>query len=116
MKNELIINKATAIYTGGGIYCYYAELNDGNWLMGCDDWIIVVNANPLFNVEIYNESGYEEWQQEHLVEYIPDSERPLHLTRLIDVILQGNSIKEWDNFLTGDLKTRYKLLSEEMHS
>ena len=108
------IARATAIYSGGNIYLYYAELDNGNWLMGCDDWVIVVNTNPLRDMETFEASGFEDWQQEHLVMYVQEAERPRQLVKLIDVILQGNTIKEWDNFLCYDLEIRHRLLSEEI--
>ena len=32
------IVKANATYTGGGFYAYIAELENGNYFVGADDW------------------------------------------------------------------------------
>ena len=32
------IVKANACYTGGGFYAYIAELENGNYFVGADDW------------------------------------------------------------------------------
>lgn len=96
--NNTNSKKATAIYTGGGIYTYYAELTDGNWLMGCDDWIIIINTNPLVSEEAFEQSGYSEWQQEHLITYIPDEQLPKILMQLIDTIFEKHTIEKYDNY------------------
>ncbi len=102
------IQKATAVYTGGGIYLYYAGLDNGNWLLGNDDWFIVVNENPLANEKTYEDSDYCEWQEEHMVEQIPEEQYQKVLNSVLDVIFNGKTIKEYDNFSIGDLQDRYK--------
>ena len=104
MKNN--INKATAIYTGGGMYIYYAELENGNWLIGGDEWFAEVNTNPLVDEETFEAAQYYEWQMEHLVREIPEEEFSETLNNVIDVILSGKTIKEYDNFLNYELEKR----------
>ena len=104
------ITKATAVYSGGGIYLYYAELKNKQWIMGNDDFLIMVDSNPLANEQIYEDSNYSEWQEEHLVKEIPEEEHQEVLNNIIDVILDGKTIKEYDNFSKGDLKDRYAAL------
>ena len=101
------IKRATAVYSGGGIYLYYAELENKQWIMGNDDWLIIVNANPIENKQIFENSGYYEWQLKHLVKEIPEEEYQEVLNNIIDVILDGKTIEEYDNFSKGDLKDRY---------
>ena len=102
------IMKATAVYSGGNIYLYYAELENKNWIMGNDEWLIVVNQNPIADEETFENSGYYEWQEEHLVKQIPEEDFQKVLNKIIDVILDGKTIKEYDNYSIGDLQDRYK--------
>lgn len=88
------IKKATAIYTGGGIYEYIAELENGNWIYGSDEGLIIVDKSPL---EDYEECGYVEWQQEHLVLYIDDEDFQEWLNKIIRTILNGD-VFEKHNF------------------
>lgn len=104
------MKQATAIYTGGNIYNYYAELEDGRWLMGSEEWMIIVNENPLDKKWVMNEvieSDTYDWQMEHLVDYIPDDKFHEVLDAIIDEIIQGNTIKEFDNFTVTELKQRH---------
>ena len=102
------IKKATAVYSGGGIYLYYAELENGNYLMGSDDGLLIVNTNPLANEEVFEESNYYEWQEEHLVKFINDDDFQKVLNQVLDVIFNGKTIKEYDNFSLSELKERYE--------
>ena len=102
------ITKATAVYSGGGIYLYYAELENKHYLMGNDDWLIVVDSSPLADEKTYEESNYIEWQEEHLVKVIPEEDYQKTLNNILDTILNGKTIKEYDNFTIGDLQDRYK--------
>ena len=105
MKENII--KATAIYSGGNIYLYYAELNDGNWILGDGDFFTVVNTNPLKDEDTFDDSCFYEWQQEHLVKEIEESEITSVLLAIIEVILEGNTIPGWNNFATSELETIY---------
>lgn len=105
MENIL---KATAIYSGGGIYLYYAELNNKQWIMGNDDWLIVVNINPLADEKTFDNSGYYEWQMEHLMREIFGEEYHRVLNSILDTILDGKTIKDYDNFSISELQNRYK--------
>lgn len=96
------IKRATAVYSGGNIYLYYAELENGNWLFGDDYSFMIVNANPLTD----EESEYGEWQEEHLVTYLSDEETPFILNNVIEVIEEGRTIKEYDNFILYELQAR----------
>lgn len=58
--------KVEPTYTGGGIYIFTGRLDNGNYFIADGDnfWVRLVNADPHEN---WDESGYEEWQVEHLV-------------------------------------------------
>ena len=101
------IIKATAVYSGGGIYLYYAEMENKQWIMGNDEWLIIVNENPIVNEETFENSSYYEWQEEHLVKQISEEEYQEVLNKILETIFDGKSIKEYDNFSIGDLEDRY---------
>lgn len=102
------ITKATAVYSGGNIYLYYAELENKQWIMGNDEWLIVVNTNPIADDETFENSGYYEWQMEHLVEEISEKYYQETLNKILETIFKGKTIIDYDNFLIGELKDRYK--------
>lgn len=102
------ITKATAVYSGGNIYLYYAELENKQYIMGDEDWLIVVDKNPLENEQTYEDSGYYEWQEEHLVKQIPEEEYQEVLNKILEAIFDGKIIEEYKNFLISDLEDRYK--------
>lgn len=58
---------ANATYTGGGIYIYTGQFDNGNYFQtstGWEDYIQELNANPEEN---WDENSDEMWQNEHLV-------------------------------------------------
>ena len=98
------IKKATAIYSGGGIYLFYAELENKNWIMGNDDFLIVVNTNPL----VTDESDYYDWQMEHLVEEISENDYQKVLNRILETIFDGKTMEEHNNYLISELERLYE--------
>ena len=102
------ITKATAVYSGGNIYLYYAEMENKQWIMGNDEWLIVVNTNPIIDDETFYNSGYYEWQEEHLVKQIPEEQYQEVLNNILETIFKGESIEEYDNFSMDELLYRYK--------
>ena len=110
MNNK--IKRATAIYSGGGIYLFYAEQEDGNWILGNDMDLIMVNKNPLENEETFELSGHPEWQEAHLVEYIHEECFQQVLNSILDVIFEGRTIEEWNNFSKDELRKFYKSIPQ----
>ena len=110
---NLNILRATAIYSGGNIYLYYAELENKNWIFGDEYSFIIVNTNPLENAETFEESSYPEWQQEHLIEEVPDGNHQEILNQIIDAILEGRLVKGWGNYSEAELKSRKTDSSKE---
>lgn len=113
---ERKIKSQTAIYTGGGIYCYYGELEDGNYFMADDiyECARILNANPL------EETGEEyfpfvvddvEWQEKHLVEDFEDWKFIKQL--FIKLINDGCNFTEHHNWSKGDIEDKYKSLREK---
>jgi len=102
------IKRATAIYSGGCIYIYFAELETGNWLMGDDEGtMVIVNTNPLADEETFDDSMFYEWQQEHLVREIPAEEYHETLNAVLDVIFKGDIVPGYGNYSLTELETRY---------
>lgn len=75
------ITEANAIYTGGGIWLFYGKLSDGNYFLTDDNgWTQILNADPS-NLD---ESTYSEWQEEHLIKELRNTERKLFCEQLLD--------------------------------
>jgi hypothetical protein len=111
------IKRATAIYTGGGCYIFYAELADGNWMYGTDDCMVVVDTNPIADMETFEASTWYEWQLDHLVEEIPFEKIQSMLKRIIEVILRGDTdvtsgIDGIHNYSISDMKYIYHTMGE----
>jgi len=58
------IKAATAIYTGGGIYIYYGQLENGLYFRACDDWesISICDADTS-----HDDADYCEFYDTHQV-------------------------------------------------
>ena len=80
--NEIL--EANAVYTGGNIWLFYGKLVNGDYFLTDDDgWTRILNADP----SDLEESTFEEWQQEHLVEDLSGSKRTLFCDKLLDWLL-----------------------------
>ena len=102
------IKRATAIYTGGNVYLYYAELLDGNWIFCDGDSCAVLNENPLRNQETFDASCCIEWQQAHMIKEITEENEIRSILRsILAVIFNGKTIPEWDNFAEPELQRIY---------
>jgi uncharacterized HAD superfamily protein len=58
------IQNATAIYTGGNIYIYYGQLENGLFFRACDDWDFIELCNADTSTE---EADYHEFYEEHSI-------------------------------------------------
>lgn len=56
------IKNATAIYTGGNIYIYYGQLENGLYFRACDDWDFIELCDSDTSVE---DADYIEFYEEH---------------------------------------------------
>lgn len=90
MKNYEI-KSATAEYTGGGIYVYYGQFNDGTWFKSSDCWESVEICNADTSTE---ESDYCEFYETHLIESIEGEAYKELFNKIIQWIIdnapQGN--------------------------
>jgi len=99
------IIKANAEYTGGGIYRYTAQTDNGTWLVGNSEWDVIceVNADP----DETEDSWYNEWYDDHqTAEHVKDYIE--FLTAMLGWILENEPKGNYD---TGDIR-RY--LQEEL--
>ena len=61
------IAKATAIYTGGGIYLYVGQLADGTYFLTADDYmdyVLFLDTDPCTCID---DCCYEQWQSHHRI-------------------------------------------------
>lgn len=58
------VKNATAQYTGGGIYIYYGELDNGLWFRTADEDMYISICDSDTSVD---EADYPEWYEEHEV-------------------------------------------------
>ena len=77
---------ANAEYTGGNIYRYTAQTDNGTWLVGNSEWDVIyeVNADP----DATEDSWYEEWYEEHQVAEHEDDYLEL-LTQMLGWIIEN---------------------------
>ena len=66
------IKTANAVYTGGNIWLFYGETTDGSFFL-TDDYgcTLLLNESP----EDMDKSLYPDWQEEHKIRELFDSER-----------------------------------------
>ena len=80
----MAIKKADAVYTGGNIWLFYGELEDGNFFLTDDNGCTqILNADPGADLE---EACFAEWQEAHLVRELQHDERMRFCDELLDWI------------------------------
>lgn len=100
MKNYEIKN-AMAEYTGGGIYCYYGQFNDGTWFKGSDNWESISVCDADTSTE---DSDFEEFYEVHLLHEI-EGEQYKHLFNKILKWIIDNAPK--GNYQAWELESRF---------
>lgn len=80
------IKNAVAEYTGGGIYIYYGELENGLFFRACDDWESIEICNADTSTE---EADYYEFYKEHTIESLGGSEYELFWNNLLMWIIHN---------------------------
>ena len=88
------IIKANAEYTGGGIYRYTAQTDEGTWLIGDTlwDWVLEVDEDP----DETEDSWYGDWCDTHEVRYYQDEEFKRVLNEVIYWILTNRPDGNYD--------------------
>ncbi len=101
-----IISKATAIYTGGGIYIYYGQLDNGDYFLRDDEsprYCMFLNSDP----KDLNVSLYEEWQTKHKVGEYSGEEAIIFNKAVIKWIIEN---APEGNYEVSELETRLERL------
>ena len=99
MKNYEIKN-ATAEYTGGGIYIYCGQLENGLFFRACDGWECISICDEDTSSD---EADYNEFYEIHEIESITDD---LYISLFNNILNWIISNKPRGNYLTYDLKNR----------
>ena len=88
------IIKANAEYTGGGIYRYTAQTDEGTWLIGDTlwDWVLEVDADP----DETEDSWYGDWCEAHEVMNYTDEDFKRLLNEMIYWILANRPDGNYD--------------------
>lgn len=98
------INDATAVYTGGGIYIYYGQLEDGNYFRTWDDAECIEICDADTSVE---EADYNEFYDEHRVETLIEDEFKVFWNKMIQWIIDNEPN---GNYAVDELKERMEEL------
>lgn len=82
-EDDFGIEKVNAVYTGGNIWLFHGQLEDGNYFL-TDDFgaTLILDANPS-NLD---ESTYQEWQDEHLVRELESEEREQFCSEMLNIL------------------------------
>ena len=65
------IKTLEAVYTGGGIWIFWGELEDGHYFLTAHEgWTVILTESP----KDFDESLYEEWQEAHKVKDLENEE------------------------------------------
>lgn len=107
------IKSANATYTGGGIYQYDGQFENGNYFLCFTDWepcMLELDADPGPDGSI-EVSGDPQWQEEHTVRQLPTMESFKTLRSAFEWILQN---KPAGNYTSGDIEDARKELDTIM--
>lgn len=110
-KKKYHAKEAYAVYTGGGIWIFHGTVKEGNRFFLTDDYgfTLILDADP----SDFDESLYEDWQQEHLIEELTGNSRQSFCKSLIKALLptdtehRGGITDEELEFYKGYFKLEY---------
>ena len=100
------IKTVTACYTGGGIYIYYGQLENGLYFRTSDEdeAIYICNANTSTE-----EADYLEFYEEHTVEELKGKTFITFFNSMIAHVLGGGAtFDKWSNYSESELERRIK--------
>lgn len=99
MKNYEIKN-AMAEYTGGGIYIYYGQLENGLYFRTCDDWESIEICDADTSTE---DADYYEFYEEHALYSIGGKEYESFFNKMLLWIIHNGAN---GNYQIDDLENR----------
>lgn len=103
--------RANAEYTGGGIYIYTGQLDNGNYFQtstGWEDYVQELDADPEEN---WDENSDEMWQNEHLVEEHCGDEAMGILRQAMKYIIDNQPT---GNYAVGEIEDNLLSLENEL--
>ena len=94
------IKHATAIYTGGGIYIYYGQLNNGLYFRAGDgwEWISICDADTSVD-----DANYIEFYEEHEIENLVNDDYVSFWNNMLKWIIDN---KPDGNYISCELEDR----------
>jgi hypothetical protein len=104
------IKTATAVYTGGGIYIYYGQLESGLYFRAFDECPEDDGYNPIYicnsDTEA-EEADYWEFYEAHMVEELTHDDAIEFWNTMLRHIIDGKPAHgEWSNYDEYDLERR----------
>lgn len=96
------IKTATAIYTGGGIYIYYGQLENGNYFRTCDDWDSIEICSKDTSTD---EADYQEFYDKYTIDSLTDDKYITFWNEMLSYIID-NTPK--GNYCLSELEARKK--------
>ena len=88
------IKKATACYTGGGIYVYWGQLENGDYFRACDDWDLIWICDQYTSIE-NEDANWAEFYDEHTIEELHDDYFVIFWNAMIDHIIKNDTNGNW---------------------
>ena len=104
MKHK--IKTATAVYTGGGIYIYYGQLESGLYFRTFDDSEVIYICNSDTEAE---EADHGEFYEAHTVEELTGEDFKIFWNTMLTHIINGCAAHgKWLNFSKDELENRFE--------
>ena len=98
------IKTASAVYTGGGIYIYYGQLENSLFFITNDDIESIYICNDDTSTE---EAQYPEFYEQHTVEEISGEAFKVFWNQMLSHILDGGAAHDrWSNYSQSELEIR----------
>ena len=98
------IKTANACYTGGGLYIYYGQLENGLYFQAYDEWETIYICDTETGTE---EAQYTEFYEQHTVEELEGEAFKAFWNQIIGHIISGGPLyDDQHNYLKSDLLER----------
>ena len=96
------IKWATACYTGGGIYIYWGQLENGDHVRAADDWEMIWICDEDTSID-NEDANWPEFYDEHTLEELHGDEFVAFWNAMLRHIMKGN---ERGNYCPTELSVR----------
>jgi len=106
-KESYKLKNATAIYTGGNIYIYYGQLENGLFFRACDDWDFIELCDADTSTE---DADYMEFYEEHSKGTIAGDDFKVFWDRMLLWIMTFKPDGNYDSY---DLEKRLLIAEKE---